>query len=128
MPLVHLLTTQTSAYRSPDERVIRDATTWTSVWAELHEGAPEAPAPAVDFTQRVVVLVATGERSTGGVTVHVDAVEPDARGAVVRYTVSVPGRDCMTTQALTAPVDVVSAPRPRGGEIRFDRRTRTTPC
>jgi hypothetical protein len=125
--IVHLLTQQNSAYRQDAELVVRDAAAWAQAWRALHGGVPGEDPPAVDFARHMVVVVATGERSTGGHGVRVDAVAAERSGAVVRYTVTEPGPGCMTTQSITAPVDVVRAPHATG-TIRFERRTVQQDC
>jgi len=86
--------------------VIRDANAWAEFWSELGVGER----PEVDFTRDLVVAVAAGQRPTGG---HEIAVEKVARNDGV-LTISVletsPGPNCMTTAALTQPVDVVVIP------------------
>jgi hypothetical protein len=47
--------------------------------------------------------------------------------AVVRYTVNTPGLDCVTTEVLTSPVDVVVVPRVEG-RIMFDPTTLLQKC
>lgn len=129
-PLERLHTATTSAYREPVELVIRDAAAWRGAWAAAFPNMASGPpaAPPVDFARDMVVLVAAGERPSGGHTVRVDAVEPAAGGGgTVRYTVSAPGSGCMTTQALTAPLDVVRTPR-IPGDVRFVARRVSTPC
>jgi hypothetical protein len=89
--------------------VIRDAATWAQFWSELGAGVR----PEVDFSRDLVVAVASGERTSGG---HDIAVEEVTRsGGDLRITVveTAPGAECMTTAALTQPVDVVKmAPEP----------------
>lgn len=126
-PPVHLFTQQNSAYRLGDERVLRDQGAWDAVWQTLHGGTPAERAPTVDFARDMVVLVALGEASTGGYDVHIDDVTPESGGAVVRYTVTEPGPGCMTTQAITAPADVVRVPRAVGA-ARFVRQTVKRGC
>jgi hypothetical protein len=83
--------------------VIRDAATWAQFWSELGAGVR----PEVDFSRDLVVAVASGERTSGG---HDIAVEEVTRsGGDLRITVveTAPGAECVTTAALTQPVDVV---------------------
>lgn len=126
-PFVRLYSAQNSGYRLGNETAIRDQAGWTAAWSTIHGGTPGEPAPSVDFTRDMVLLIALGERNSGGYTVRVDGVTPAGRGAVVRYTITEPGEGCMTTQALTAPVVAVRAPRV-AGEVRFEPRTVRERC
>lgn len=126
-PVTRLASMQTSGYARPLELVVRDAAGWQAAWATLHDGMPGEPPPAVDFDGSMVLLVAIGERPTGGYDVRVDSVVPQGRGGRVHYTVVSPGPSCMTAQSLTSPVDVVRAPR-LDGDVTFERRAVTQDC
>lgn len=126
-PLSRLYSAATSGFVEPAELPLRDRAALDGAWRTLHDGIPGNPAPAIDFASRMVVLVAIGPRNTGGYTVRVDAVTSDGSKATVQYTVTSPGPSCMTTQALTSPVDVVSVAR-LDGAVRFERRDVVQPC
>jgi hypothetical protein len=122
-----LLTQRMSGFDEPVELVIRDRATLESAWSRVHNQVQGNPAPVVDFARETVILVALGRASSGGHDVRVDAIAPSGNGAVVRYTATRPGPDCMTTQALTSPVDVVRVPRTMG-TVRFERRDAVQRC
>src|SRR2546430_16356309 len=47
--------------------VISDSQTWAVIWARLNAGRqPDPPLPAVDFGTERVILVALGQRNSGG--------------------------------------------------------------
>ncbi|HZF69060.1 MAG TPA: protease complex subunit PrcB family protein [Gemmatirosa sp.] len=132
--VVVLLRSQSSGLTASRELAIRDAETWRATWATLQaagpsDGAGGAPAPpAVDFAREMVLLVASGERSSGGWDVTVDAVERGSDGgATVRYTITEPGPGCMTAQVITAPAVAVRAARV-AGTVRFAGRTVRRDC
>lgn len=125
--IVRLYAAKQSVYAMAEETVVRDRAAWEAMWQQLHNGLAADPLPAVDFTRDMVVLVAVGQRSTGGTSVRVDGVAAAAGGAVVRYTVTEPGAGCMSTQVITAPVDVVRVPR-AAGAVRFERRVTQSVC
>lgn len=118
---------QMSGFTEPAELVLRDAAALAEAWRTLHAGQPGTPPPSVDFGARTVILVAIGERSSGGHGVRVDEVVRSGGGATVRYTVTQPGPTCMTTAAITSPAVAVSVAR-IAGEVRFERRTATQAC
>ena len=116
-----------SGFTGPEQLVLRDQAAWRAAWARVHQ-EPGAPAlPSVDFTREMVVVLALGERSSGGHQVRFDAIAVSGNDAVVRYTVTEPDPSCMTTQAITAPVDVVRVPRV-SGTVRFEPRTVREDC
>lgn len=122
-----ILTQGNSGFDEPAELVIRDRAALESVWARVFNQVQGNPPPAVDFAKETVILVALGTRTTGGHSVHVDAVIRGAGSAVVKYSAARPGDGCMTTQSLTSPVDVVRTARLEG-TVRFDRREVVQPC
>ena len=127
LSVTRLFESRNGALESPTELVLRDQAAWEATWPRLHRSGPPGAAPAVDFGRDMVVVVALGERPSGGFGVRVDALESDGAGALVRYTSTEPGPDCMTTQALTAPVEAVAVPRV-AGQVRFARSTVRTRC
>ena len=88
--------------------VISDPATWATVWAQLTQHVSPAPElPAVDFGANRLILVAMGTRPSGGYEIRVDSLVEFENGSLVFVTSESPGSDCVTTQALTAPVDIV---------------------
>lgn len=92
--------------------VIRDREAWRDVWKRIYSlMSPTPPLPEVDFSKEMLVVVSLGGRGTGGYAIIIDgACERDDKLEVTVRSVS-PGKNCMTTQALTAPVDIVRVPK-----------------
>jgi hypothetical protein len=86
--------------------VIRDANTWAQFWADLGVGER----PAIDFSQNLVVAVAAGQRQTGGYEIAVRRVSQANGALTIEVEETAPGPNCITTSALTQPVDVVALP------------------
>jgi hypothetical protein len=83
-------------------------------YAEAVSSYSKVPAKPVDFSANQVVLLAAGEKPTGGYAIRVDSVEATQDGLKLNATETRPGKDCMVTQALTAPylfVKVLSVKR-----------------
>ena len=125
--LTRLVSATTSGFTEPAELVLRDAPALAEAWRTLHGGIPAESPPAVDLARDMVVLVALGERSSGGHAVRVDGVSAAGDGATVRYTATRPGASCMTTMEITSPVDAVRVPRVDGA-VRFERRDVVREC
>ena len=92
--------------------VIRDQEAWRDVWKRIYSlTAPTPPLPEIDFARELVVVAALGERSSGGHGIIIaGAYDKDDRIEVQVRSVS-PGKNCFTTQALIAPVDIVRLPK-----------------
>jgi protease stability complex PrcB-like protein len=86
--------------------VIQDANTWARFWAELGVGER----PAIDFSRNLVVAVAAGQRRSGGYEIVVRRVSQANGDLTIEVEETTPGPNCMTTSALTQPVDVVALP------------------
>jgi PrcB C-terminal len=86
--------------------VIRDANAWAELWSELGVGER----PEVDFTRDMVIVVAAGQRPTGGHEITVDQVTQSDGNLTISVLETSPGPNCMTTASLTQPVDVVIVP------------------
>jgi hypothetical protein len=95
-----------SGIKGPRQLVIRDPATWSQFWSELGAGVR----PQVDFGRDLVIAVASGERSSGGHDIEVQKVTRSGGELRIEVLRTAPGKDCMTTQALTQPVDVVMVP------------------
>ena len=108
-----------SGMTQSERLVVRDASAWSNVWTSI--SAKETPAPAlptIDFATRMVVVAALGQRNSGGYTIRVDSAMATNTGLTVWISTIDPGSACLTTAALTQPVDVASLPRIQGA-VRF---------
>ncbi len=126
-PYTRLLSATTSGFTESGEMVLRTNTELDAAWKTVHAGIPGNPPPAVDLTQNMVVVLALGQKRTGGYSVRFDSVTREGTGAVVHYTVTSPGPGCMTTQMITSPVDAVSIPRV-DGTVRFEKSDIVEKC
>jgi len=122
-----LLSASTSGFDESAELVLRDATAFATAWRTAHNGVAGNEPPIVDFRSDMVVVLALGTHRTGGYSVRFDRMTTDGSGAIVHYTVTRPGPDCMTTQMITSPLQVVRVPRVEG-TIRFERREVVERC
>jgi PrcB C-terminal len=118
-----------SGLRMPSRTVVRTLTEWVATWAAIHQPRqPVPPLPAIDFTQEMILVVALGERPTGGYSIFVDQVfEADDRGIDVVVRSLRPAFGCVVTDAVTQPVDVARVPL-REGPTRFWDRSEAREC
>ena len=94
------------AFAEEHREVITDAETFETRWSALHSHRTEVPEPpSVDFDERVVVLAALGQRSTGGYRITLDRAVHDTEEGTVELTMREvrPGQGCMVQQVLTFP-------------------------
>ncbi len=78
----------------------------TKLWKLIQANAPE---PKVDFNTHAIIAVFAGQKPTGGYSISVTKIEDgEMRNVVV--TLTSPGADCMVTQAVTTPYQIVTVP------------------
>jgi hypothetical protein len=108
--------------------VLRSEAEWADFWTQLHQGRSPVPErPPVDFAQAMVIVAAMGTRPTGGYDIEVEAVGRSGAAYHVIVRETAPGRNCMTTQALTQPVAALRVPR-SDGTVSFIERSETERC
>ena len=95
-----------------DERknvAARDQESFERVWKMAH-GAQEMAMPTMDFSKEYVVGVFAGQKSSGGYAIAVTGVEDMGDERTISVTITAPGENCMVTQALTAPYQLIRVP------------------
>ena len=108
--------------------VVRDQRAWVEFWGLLTAALLPAPdAPAVDFTQDMVIIAAMGSRASGGYTISVEGVYTSGGELYVDVLERSPGVGCFSTQVMTAPVTAVLVGS-YAGPVRFVTRQESSPC
>ncbi|MGH7525215.1 MAG: protease complex subunit PrcB family protein, partial [Gemmatimonadales bacterium] len=110
--------------REARRMVIRDQASWSQFWPELRIGDQ----PQVDFTRNVVIAVAAGQHTSGGHEIAVERASFNDGELTVHVLETSPGPDCMTTAALTQPVDVVVVPAAGARSWSFVERREARSC
>jgi len=108
-----------SGVNATEHLVIRDAAAWSALWQNIHATTdPIPPLPDVDFGQEMIVAAALGTRTSGGYNVLLTQAIEDGGGVEVQVLETSPGATCITTQALTQPIDLARVTR-REGSVHF---------
>lgn len=94
---------------------------------ELEAVWPSAPSFELDFGQEMMVLVALGERRTGGYSLEIKTVRSSEDRLVVEYIERHPDPRCPTPQVLTTPYHAVAVPRSEA-RPRFERTVDRIGC
>ena len=117
-----------SGLNTPARIVVRDASTWQSLWTQIYQGrSPVPPLPAIDFSSDMLVVAALGSRSSGGYMILIDGASGEGSNVIVAVRSISPGQGCGVTGALTQPVDIARLPR-RDGDVRFLERAEVRKC
>lgn len=80
------------------------------LWTMLY-GTNAPAAPYVDFDKQEVVAVFDGTHSTGGYSIGVSAISDQGGTRTVSVTHSAPGTDCMVTESVTSPYELITMPK-----------------
>jgi PrcB C-terminal len=118
----------TSGLVESGEFVVRDPATWEDVWNRINmRRRPIPPTPNVDFTERMILVVALGQQRSGGYRVTVESTRLEDRTIVVTSKREEPGAGCIVTSSLTQPLDIVIVPR-HDEPVVFHSELVQTPC
>ena len=120
--------TLVSGIALPREGVVRDSAAWRRLWDEIHATTTPVPdLPPVDFSRDMILVAALGSQPTGGYDVLLAGATQDSTGLAVAVLKRRPGTGCITTQAVTRPVDLGKVPR-LDAEVRFVESLEETSC
>lgn len=100
-------------------RVIRQEEVFREMWNKLNaDHSPVPEVPEIDFEERMVLLAVMGQRSTGGYDLRIEKVAA-ADGELGVHLVKIEaGDNCITTQALTNTMHIVTVPA-SSAEVTF---------
>lgn len=105
-----------SGLSDPLRLAVFDAPTFADAWGRAFANHdPKPPVPEVDFETDFVVVVALGERSSGGYAIEVAGAREEGGGVVIGILATSPGKGCPVTLAMTQPLDIVKVKRPSPG-------------
>jgi len=115
----------------PEYRVVNSREKWQELWQELEpqtsrqqRQASRNPPPDIDFQQSVLIIASMGRRPTGGYSVTISSIVETPQRIVVSVAEQSPGPNCVTTQAITHPIAIVTtAQTQKPFEFEFVRTT-----
>lgn len=107
--------TSVSGLATAERMILADGDEWASFWAELTGlMLPEPPLPEVDFTSQRIVVLAMGERPSGGYDIGVTKIFQAADTLGIVVVERSPDAGCVTTSQVTTPALVLRIPAPDG--------------
>ncbi len=123
LPITVLAQGQQSLQTETRFEWITDPDGFESLWETTQTGAR----PSVDFERDGVIAVFLGEQPTGGHSIRVDRAVLGDDELMVEVVLQSPGPECITTQALTRPYQMVSVPQV-AEQATFTTRSVLVPC
>lgn len=123
-----MFVSSSSGIMTSRRQVIRSDAELQAAWSEATSAfLSDGPAPDVDFEADLVLLVAMGERPSGGYRVDVSSVVHQADTVYATVEETEPGASCVTTATLTQPVLMLRIPAV-GTEVVFIEDTAVLDC
>ncbi|NOT33285.1 MAG: protease complex subunit PrcB family protein [Candidatus Eisenbacteria bacterium] len=118
----------TSGLTSPLRAVINDQAALEQMWTTAFAAVGSPPQiPTIDFTKEMVVVVALGQRASGGYSIQVADAKMSRGALVIDVLLKSPGNRCAVTLSFTEPLDIVKIARV-SGSVRFEDRSRVQSC
>lgn len=96
-------------------------------WQNLSDQMKGETLPRVNFQKKMIVGVFQGKKPSGGYSVYVNKVCKTDQGTEVRVVKEKPGNDCIVTQNLTSPYELVILPK-LSDDLAFKKITKTIDC
>lgn len=117
-----------SGLDEPADEVVREEGRWADLWARIHRGLdPPPPRPAVDFSKRMLILVATGTRPSTGFAIRIRGIATRDDALEVETFEACPDPGRAVGGALTQPVEVVELDRRSESVVFLHRRSPSCP-
>lgn len=108
--------------------VIRNADEWEGIWQKLHSNVEPLPnPPAVDFGEKMMIAVFSGQRPTDGHSVNVLSVREQGNELKVFIEETKPGRNCAVVQVITNPYVIIQTDSFEGA-VEYDVRENVLDC
>lgn len=101
-----------SAISDKRELIINSEKDYQALMNDVYKNLDQLPKiPVVDFKKNSIVAVFIGSRNTGGYGVKIDSITELSGNLEVNVTETTPGKNCMVTDAITAPFVLLKIPK-----------------
>lgn len=104
-----------SGLKDPLEKVVQSKEDWEEIWKKhVSLLVPQPPLPEIDLESYAIVVIASGEKRTGGYSVELKEVSSQGDDVLVSYKLNEPAPNSFTMQVLTQPFLMVQVLKPKG--------------
>ena len=122
-PFETLLAESYSGLAERRREVVRDEAGWARLWTAIHSGVTPTPErPGVDLARHMLIVVASGERPSGGFSIKVTRLTTRGDRLEVEVLETCPPPGARVTLSLSQPVEVVRLARLTQAPKFVDRR------
>jgi len=113
-----------------EQRVhITDEESWAKLWKEVGSNRiPPPDLPQVNFGEYSIVALFMGDRSNGGFEQGIEGMSMQGDQLIVKLTHVTPGNNCITTEAIVQPYNIVSIAKQYAKEVSFEVGDVTRDC
>lgn len=128
LQVVELRSGQNSGFSQATNKVITTQKELNEVWAILFANyMKKDAAPEVDFKVNMLILVADGEKNSGGYSIKVNKAVTNESQTLVSVLHTSPGKNCITTEAITYPFQLVQIKK-TSQKVVFDDLEKIIDC
>lgn len=115
-------------YKTKTNLIISTQKEFLQIWEQAFANyMNKETAPEVDFEKNVIILVALGQKTSGGHTIKVNSVIESKDNTIVNILNTSPGKGCMTTEAITYPYQIVQIEKPKN-TVQFSTIGKVIDC
>jgi hypothetical protein len=100
--------------------LVRTDAEWSALW---QQHAADRPKPTIDFSQEMVVGVFMGSRPNAGFSTTITLTTAANLALIVKYRETIPPRDAITAQVITAPYHLIAIPKAEVKDVKFEKVT-----
>ncbi|MCB0410136.1 MAG: protease complex subunit PrcB family protein [Flavobacteriales bacterium] len=119
---------QDSGFETPQTKTITNQNEFKEIWTQAMSRFHDKPEiPAIDFEKNQVLLIALGVKNNGGYKLQMDKVVENKNSIVVNYFENKPGANCMTTQAIVFPFELIEIPK-NSKKVEFVKTVKIVDC
>ena len=128
LPIIELRAGHNSGFIQAVNKVITTQEELTEVWTVLFANyMKKENAPEIDFEHNIVVLVAAGEKNSGGFSIAVTRALATSSNVQLTVVSTSPGKNCVLTEAITYPFQLIQLQK-TGQDVVFNASEKVIDC
>jgi len=109
-------------------KLITDNNSFIKVWEDAYANfSAKKELPKIDFEKQTVILVAQGEKTSGGYSIILKSITELKNTLEVVVLLKSPKEGCLTTSVITYPYQIIVFDKPLK-EVVFNSKSEKYPC
>ncbi|GAB4258993.1 MAG: hypothetical protein Kow0079_16190 [Vicingaceae bacterium] len=128
VPFIEIASGLNSKFDKETAKIITNETEFEKVWKIANGNLMNPdPMPEVDFENKILIVVAAGEKNSGGYYIQVESIADVRTHLMVNIEETAPGKGCAVTEAITYPYQIIELDKPNK-TIRFNTTEKIVDC